>query len=185
MSNNIFFKKWRREHTQITTDAILQGQLFKRINKVLFRTPGATVFLFLFALFFIFEIQLPSTMRYIKSWLKTKQAYWIEDDSNNETTAWTCSYVLIISQLLSCDLKAVTTRARVMEDTLCIVPHHVLNLNLIVICAHRESSARNDHGRGRDRIVTVWHPLLQIYHHHVWQSRLLRSLRSSYSRLTA
>lgn len=76
-----------------------------------------------------------------------RNAYRVIDDADDQTTAGTGRDVFVICKLLPRDLETVTTRARIVVDTLCLVPAHVLDLNLVVVCAHRErkqDEAEND-----------------------------------------
>ena len=55
---------------------------------------------------------------------------------DNQTTARACSDVLAISKLSLGDLEAIATGTRVMEHFLDVVPRHVLDFNLVVVCTH-------------------------------------------------
>lgn len=57
----------------------------------------------------------------------------------NQTAARACGDVLAIPKLSLGDLEAIATGARVMKHFLDVVPRHVLDFNLVVVCTHTGS----------------------------------------------
>ena len=66
-----------------------------------------------------------------------KRAYRVVDHSYYEAAAWTRRDVLVVRKLLAGDLESVTTRAWVVVYGLLVIPSHILDLNLVVVGAHR------------------------------------------------
>lgn len=56
----------------------------------------------------------------------------IKNDPNNQTTARAPRNILCLFELRSCDLKAIATGAGVVEEVLCLVVGHVLELDFVV-----------------------------------------------------
>jgi len=65
--------------------------------------------------------------------------YWVVYNPDNQTTAGTCSDVLTISKLDLGDFEAIATGTRVMKNFLDVVPRHVLDFYLVVVCTHSSS----------------------------------------------
>jgi len=75
--------------------------------------------------------------------------YWVVYNPDNQATAGTCSDVLTISKLDLRDLEAIATGTRVMEYFLDVVPRHVLDFYLVVVCTHFRSRDFNTGRRWR------------------------------------
>jgi len=57
----------------------------------------------------------------------------------NQTAARACSDVLAIPKLSLGDLEAIATGTRVMEHFFDVIPRHVLDFYLVVVCSHAGS----------------------------------------------
>lgn len=62
----------------------------------------------------------------------------VVDNSDDKATARTSSDVLIVLQLLSRDLEAVSAGTGIVENLLLFIPGHVFNLDFVVVCTHAE-----------------------------------------------
>lgn len=83
----------------------------------------------------------------MKLYLVFIKAYRIIYDSDDEAAARAGRDVFIIFQLLPGDLEPITAGARVVVNSLLLIPRHVFNLYLVVISPHCDEDVAETAGR--------------------------------------
>ena len=74
--------------------------------------------------------------------ISRKHAYGVIYNADDQAAAGADRNVFVICKLLPRDLETITTGARIVVNTFCFIPAHVLDLDLVVVRAHRESKKR-------------------------------------------
>ena len=100
--------------------------------RVVFPAPLCLFLLFLLVTFVI---------KLYRQWsandqLENTVTHWVIDDSYYKAATRTYCDVLVFLELLSRNLEAITTRARVMVDSFLVVPGHILDFYLVIIGTH-------------------------------------------------
>ena len=120
---------------------LVEGLLKVIFVRVRFLLPLVVLWLWLIVRRFVFEIELSKIGRKRSMSIRFdhgKLAYGVINDADDQATAGTGRDVLIICKLRPRDLETITTRAGIVVDALCVVPAHILDFDLVVVCAHRE-----------------------------------------------